>query len=105
MHRRDFHNYVNENADAADQYACAREDRSDLLFERVFDIAEHTDEDHTPFTGANVVQRDKLRIDTLKWALSKMNPKKYGDKAELNIGGTGTAVEIKFNLDDTKDDE
>lgn len=83
MHRRDFHNYVNDNKEASDRYARAREDRTDLLFDKMFDIANHTEEDHTPFTGANVVNRDRLRIDAYKWALSKMDPKKYGDKLDV----------------------
>ena len=72
----------------AQRYARANKTRADLLFEQINDIANHTDEDHTPFTGGNVVQRDKLRIDALKWQLSKMNPKKYGDKIQTEVSGT-----------------
>jgi hypothetical protein len=31
-----------------------------------------------------MVQKQKLRMDTRKWLLSKMAPKKYGDKLELS---------------------
>jgi hypothetical protein len=30
-----------------------------------------------------MVQKQSLRVDTRKWLLSKMAPKKYGDKLEL----------------------
>ena len=30
------------------------------------------------------VQRNKLRVDARKWVLSKLAPKKYGDKLELS---------------------
>ena len=30
-----------------------------------------------------IVNRAKIRIDTRKWLMSKLNPKKYGDKLDL----------------------
>lgn len=69
------------------QYARAKDEQSDLLVEEMMDIADHTSEDHTPFTGMNVVQRDKLRIETRKWIASKLKPKKYGDKVNLDHSG------------------
>jgi len=33
------------------------------------------------------MQRSRLRVDVRKWALSKMNPKKYGDKVDHTTGG------------------
>ncbi|MBT8043576.1 MAG: hypothetical protein KJO79_01395 [Verrucomicrobiae bacterium] len=30
------------------------------------------------------IQRSRLRVDTRKWMTSKMKPKKYGDKLELD---------------------
>lgn len=73
-----------------DKYARAREAQADYVFEQIRIIADHADEDHTPFTGGNVVQRDKLRVDARKWIASKLAPKKYGDKIEVdgNIKGS-----------------
>ena len=34
-----------------------------------------------------LANRDKLRVDSRKWLLSKMLPKKYGDKIDVNHGG------------------
>lgn len=31
----------------------------------------------------NAIARARLRVDTRKWLMSKMAPKKYGDKLEL----------------------
>lgn len=39
--------------------------------------------------NAAAVQRSKLIIDTLKWQMSKTNPKKYGDKIEVDNNHTG----------------
>ncbi len=33
------------------------------------------------------IQRSRLRIETRKWLMGKLKPKKYGDKLELEHGG------------------
>ena len=62
-----------------DQYAKATETRADAIFEDMFDIADSVVED------APAVAKARLRIDTRKWALARMNPKKYGDKVSQDI--------------------
>jgi hypothetical protein len=74
------------------QYARAREAQADFLADEIIEISEHTEEDHTAFTGINVIQRDKLRIEARKWVASKLKPKKYGDKLDLNSEGGLTIV-------------
>jgi hypothetical protein len=64
------------------------------MADEILEISDHREEDHTPFTGMNVVQRDRLRIDTRKWLLSKLEPKKYGDKVDVTSGNEP----IKQNL-------
>jgi hypothetical protein len=76
-------NWINDYPDFLLQYARAKEEQADYLVEDMLDISEHTEEDHTAFTGANVVQRDRLRIETRKWIASKLKPKKYGDKLDI----------------------
>lgn len=66
-----------------DKYTHARELQAEFLADEMIKIAEHTEEDHTAFTGANVVQRDRLRIETRKWIASKLKPKVYGDKIDI----------------------
>lgn len=80
------------------QYARAREQQADFLAEEILEISDHTEEDHTAFTGSNVVQRDKLRVDARKWIASKLKPKKYGDKLDLNHEG-GQTIIVKFQDD------
>ena len=75
------------NEELAKRYARATSQRADMMFEEIAEISDHTSEDHTPFTGANVVQRDKLRVDARKWMLAKMNPKKYGEKIDVTTDG------------------
>jgi hypothetical protein len=33
------------------------------------------------------IARCRLRIDTRKWYLAKLAPKRYGDKVDVNVGG------------------
>jgi hypothetical protein len=33
------------------------------------------------------INRSRLRVDTRKWYLSKLAPKRYGEKVDVNVGG------------------
>jgi hypothetical protein len=76
------------------QYTRAREAQMDALAEDILAIADGDDED---------VQRAKLRVDTRKWLMSKIAPKRFGDK--LAIGGDRAMDPIRtvdlsrFNVD------
>lgn len=67
-----------------DQYAQATETRADAIFEEMFDIADGVAEESA------AVGKARLRIDTRKWALARMNPKKYGDKVSQEIDHKST---------------
>ena len=68
-----------------DRYALAREAQADYLLEQLLDIADDTeddtyeDKDGRVRTNHEVVNRSRLRIDTRKWIIAKLAPKKYGD--------------------------
>lgn len=86
-HRSTIHRWLNENKTFKDIYARAKEDQADFLAEEILEIADHTDEDHTPFTGSNVVNRDRLRVDTRKFIMAKVKPKVWGDKIDVTTDG------------------
>lgn len=71
--------WLAEHQEFRDQYAKATETRADAIFEEMFDIAD------TVLEEAAAVGKARLRIDTRKWALARMNPKKYGDKVSQDI--------------------
>lgn len=73
--------WLRENPDFREQYAKAMESRADAVFEELFDIADDVAEE------AAAISKAKLRIDTRKWALSRMSPKKYGDKITTELTG------------------
>ena len=85
-----FYKWLESSSDKSKRYARAAEKRADAIFEEILEISNHTEEDHTPFTGSNVIQRDRLKIDARKWMLAKMNPKKYGEKTQTELSGEVT---------------
>ena len=77
------------------QYEKAVNTRTENMFDELEDIADNTEGD---------VQRDRLRVDTRKWYLSKVMPKKYGDKLDLSSGGEKLQpILVKFIGDDNRD--
>lgn len=51
------------------------------------------------------MQRSRLRVDTRKFLMAKMKPKKYGDKVDLTSGGEKIQpLLVKFVGDDDKSD-
>lgn len=80
----------------AAQYARARDAGLDHMAEEILSIADDgtgdswTDDDGNVRTNTDVVQRSKLRVDARKWYLSKLAPKKYGEKmtVEHDVGDT-----------------
>ena len=85
--RTAVHALILSDKSFANKYARAAELRSEAVFDEMFSIADETSGDIIETeSGAKLnaehVQRARLRIDTRKWALSKMNPKKYGDRIE-----------------------
>lgn len=74
----------------AEQYATSTEERAIGMFEDMFDIADEVEAEPSK------VAKAKLRIDTRKWALARMNPKKYGEKVEQTlVGAGGGPIEVK----------
>lgn len=101
--------WLGENTKFRDQYARAREAQMDAMAEECLDIADDGTNDYgfkegdtTEGASANPVflsehvQRSRLRVDTRKWLMSKMAPKKYGDFQRTELSGPdGKAITIK----------
>lgn len=72
------HRWLAEHQDFQEQYARAREEQADGFADEIIDIADSV----APETGE--VAKAKLQIDARKWKASKLAPKKYGEKLELD---------------------
>lgn len=85
-----YFRWLSEHDEFRDKYAKATEARADSIFEEIFEIADNAIPD------AAEVAKARLRVDTRKWALARMNPRKYGDKVtnEL-VGKDGGAIQIE----------
>jgi|TARA_R110000782_G_scaffold101239_1_gene187916 hypothetical protein len=83
--RQGFSNWIDESDELIGRYARAREMMIDFIADETLTIA---DEDLIATGEGKVdsamVQKQRLRVDTRKWLLSKLAPKKYGDKLELS---------------------
>ena len=93
---RTVYYWLSTNEPFSHQYARAKEDQADFLFEEILEIADESNADYAieqtdngpkvVFSGENV-QRSKLKVEARKWAASKLKPKKYGDRLDMNHSG------------------
>ena len=87
-----------------EQYARARELQAEKLFEECLEIADASEGDVKAMAdGRRVVDleninRSRLRVDTRKWMVSKLAPKKYGDRVEHEVSGGSQHMVAVVNL-------
>lgn len=62
----------------SEQYAQARQKQADSYADMILDEA----------FNSHDAQIGRLRVDALKWVASKLAPKRYGDKVEVEQTGT-----------------
>jgi hypothetical protein len=80
--------WLSQNLSFQEQYTRAREAQADHEFDGLCSMADEPPEKKQDGTVDNGwVQHQKLRIDTRKWAISKLAPKKYGDKLTTELTG------------------
>jgi len=92
MNFRTFYQLLQDDEEKVKQYARATEIRADKMADEMLNIADTTVEGiktKTTDKGIEVISGDmvehrRLQVETRKWLLAKMNPKKYGDKLQLD---------------------
>lgn len=80
--------WIGENEEFRKKYAHARALQGETYFDRAYLEA----------MQAGDAQIGRLRVDTLKWMASKLAPKKYGEKLEVEQSG---AVDIRVRIGGT----
>lgn len=95
--------WLAENKAFQDQYARAREVQADSWADDILDIADdgrndtYTDSEGNERTNQDVIARSRLRVDTRKWLMARMAPKKYGDRVtQEHQGADGGPLVIKW---------
>jgi len=99
----------------SEQYAKAREMQAENMFDEILDIADDgsndfytkTDADGNEYDVPNheLLNRSRLRVDTRKWYLSKVLPKKFGDKLDLTSLGERLPTGYEHLKDEDLDKE
>lgn len=88
----------------SDSYEKACNTRAENMFDELVEIADDGSNDYmeverqdgsvSEVVNTEHIQRSRLRVDTRKWYLSKVLPKKYGEKVDVTSGGE----QIKGNV-------
>ena len=110
---RTFHDMIQKHSDLLHQYTRAMELRADLIAERMIRNSHNRANDFYTDSEGNLkpnpvaVQRDRLILDADKWLLSKLAPKKYGDRltldGEVKTGQPLTIENINMILNEIKE--
>lgn len=90
------HSWVLEDREGfSKKYARARNIQAEVMFDEILEIADDGSNDLMTITKGNtsyemedkeVTNRSRLRVDSRKWYLSKVLPKKFGDKLDVTSG-------------------
>ncbi len=100
---RTIRRWIDESVPFTAQYARVKEQQADHIFDQILDIADDDSQDELPVgvddeTGASAkriqnsefIARSRLKVDARKWVVSKLLPKKYGDKITQEHTGSLT---------------
>ena len=90
--------YVDDVGGFSAHYAKARDIALDVMADEILEIANTPEIGQTTVskaTGVEITEGDmlghrRLQVDTRKWYLSKLAPKKYGDKQQVELSGKVT---------------
>src|SRR5690348_5558706 len=92
--------WLKQDEDFLERYARAREAQADKYFREIIEIADAA----TPET-VNVA---RLRVDSRKFTVARLAPKKYGDQISHNVKGAGSSnfqPQILIQCSSAGDDE
>jgi hypothetical protein len=84
----------------AAQYARARDMGLDTLADEILEIADddtrdsYVDADGSRKRNNAAINRDRLRVDTRKWYLSKLAPKRYGQRVEVSSTALDPVIRV-----------
>ena len=83
--------WIDRFPEFAERYARARETATEDMLEDILEIADDPTID---------TQEKRVRIDTRKWAMGKLKPKKYGEKTTHEVGNKeGEALKVDHSID------
>jgi hypothetical protein len=84
----DVYDWLLRHPEFAEMYTVARERQQDMRGDEIVDISD----DVSQTESMARVQAARLQVDSRKWVMSKLAPRKYGDKLELTGAGGGPVM-------------
>jgi hypothetical protein len=100
--RTTFLEWVELSKENIDKYARAKDDQIEFVADEINRLTyemQHLLREGVTYSEINVnaaVATLRVQVDALKWQLSKLAPKKYGDKIEVENTGTLTVKSVSF---------
>ena len=92
-----WYEWLWRHEECSEMYARARESRGELLAEGIVAHAMTADRDN-----ANAV---RVQVDAMKWAAARLAPKRWGDKAAVEVTGkNGGPVAMELVVRDVADE-
>lgn len=95
--------WCGSNKEFSDQYARAREAQADYWADEIIDISDDSSQDEVEkerpdgstymAVDHEHINRSRLRVDTRKWLMARMAPKKYGDRVQND-----STINVNFTL-------
>lgn len=85
-------------AEFQDMYTRARQTQAEIWSDEIVEIADDISGDWTPTRNGIIVDhehinRARLRVDTRKWLMAKLQPRKYGER-QIVDGGSPITINI-----------
>ena len=87
-----IYRWLNNYHEFYEKYTEAKAKAAELMAEQILDIADDSgvdvivDKDGNHKIDGECVARARLRVDTRKWYLSKVLPKKFGERVVVDLG-------------------
>jgi hypothetical protein len=103
---RTFYAFRASSEERGKKYARAKEKQQDYYADQIIEIADNAskdievDSEGRPYIDGFSVQRAKLMIDSRKWTMSKLVPKKYGDKQAVEHTSPDGSMSPAQSMDD-----
>jgi len=89
--------WFRKHPEFTEHYEKAKQEATDAMAEEILDISDDSVNDYSEEVNIDGsikvkvnqenIQRARLRVDTRKWLMAKMKPKKYGEKMDVTSDG------------------
>ena len=91
--RPTFYKWLADNDSFLNKYNAATEQRADYHFDEMIDIADKVEPESAE------VAKARLQIDTRKWIVARMRPRKYGDNIQESDAEDNNAQPVTVNIE------